>query len=210
LTSPHCHLFRPMPDLHRGSWEWRWSLANCNWARSPWIPNQRKPKTEDSRRTLEYETGSMRNRTEVHGSQIRPRIARGLLNTKPEACAVGEERRGELTKTPAPAVQIGEGMSTPAAASRPTPRPAAGRNGVQRRRKEYARRRLRRPTVNRDRRVIRVYAARSAVTFPFWQTAVVCVSRTEKPTAWPPFRRIPSPLRLQWQLSPGSGSLVDW
>jgi hypothetical protein len=61
---------------------------------------------------------------------------------------------------------------------------------------EYKGRRLRRRTVNGDRRVIPVYAAPSAVTFPFWRLALVCVSRTEKPTPWPPFRRIPSALRL--------------
>jgi hypothetical protein len=61
---------------------------------------------------------------------------------------------------------------------------------------EYNGRRLRRRTVNGDRRLIPVYAAPSAVSFPFWSLAVACVSRTEKPTPSPPFRRITSALRL--------------
>jgi hypothetical protein len=62
-------------------------------------------------------------------------------------------------------------------------------------RDECARRRLRRRTVNGERKLIPVNAAPSAVSFPFWSLAVACVSRTEKPTLTPPFRRIPSSLR---------------
>jgi hypothetical protein len=61
---------------------------------------------------------------------------------------------------------------------------------------EYNGRRLCRRTVNGDRRLIPVYAAPSAVSFPFWSLAVACVSRREKPTPSPPFRRIPSALCL--------------
>jgi hypothetical protein len=60
---------------------------------------------------------------------------------------------------------------------------------------ECARRRLRGRTVNRERTLIPANAAPSAVSFPFWSLALACVSRTEKPTPTPPFRRIPTSLR---------------
>jgi hypothetical protein len=61
----------------------------------------------------------------TYDSHGRQRIAGELTKRKPEAAAVG---RRQLPR----AVQFGEERSTPAAASRPTPRAAARRNGVER------------------------------------------------------------------------------
>jgi hypothetical protein len=57
---------------------------------------------------------------------------------------------------------------------------------------EYARQRLRTRTVNGDRKLISVYVAPSAVSFPFWSLVVACVSKPEKPTPTPPFYRFPA------------------
>jgi hypothetical protein len=53
------------------------------------------------------------------------------------------------------------------------------------------RRRLRTGAVNGDRILISVYATLSAVLYPFWSLSVGSVSKIEKPTSTPPFRRIP-------------------
>jgi hypothetical protein len=53
------------------------------------------------------------------------------------------------------------------------------------------RRRMCTRTVNGGRRLIPVYAALSVISYLFWSLSVACVSKTEKPTPTPPFRRIP-------------------